>query len=129
MKAYLEQGQHVWTAEQVRKHLCDVMKAKVSAARVRHILRNDFGMRYRVLKKVAFQGNSERCLVTRLRYAQKMFELLERGARIINIDESWLNSQRFVRKVWVPSKSTTSVTEKQINPRLSLILALHTDGR
>jgi len=58
-----------------------------------------------------------------------MLSMLEKAEHIINIDESWLNSQRFVRKVWVPSKSTTSVTDKQINPRLSLILALHTDGR
>jgi len=58
-----------------------------------------------------------------------MLTMLEKTEHIINIDESWLNSQRFVRKVWRPTNSATSVTDKQINPRLSLILALHTDGR
>ena len=35
-------------------------------------MKDDLGMRYRMLKKVAYQGNSERCLVTRMLYAKKV---------------------------------------------------------
>ena len=57
-------------------------------------------MRYRVLKRVAYQGNSERCLVMRMLYAKKMFTLLDQGKRIINIDETWLPHLDFRNKKW-----------------------------
>ena len=50
---------------------------KVKPHEVSSVLREDYNMRYRMLKKVAFQGNSERCLVMRMLYAKKMFTLLE----------------------------------------------------
>ena len=67
---------------------------------VYQVLRNDFNMRYRKLKRVPFQGNSERCLVTRMLYAKKMLSLLDEGKRIINIDETWLPSLDFRNMKW-----------------------------
>ncbi len=87
VRAYVERGQHVWTAQQVRLHLQETLQREVAIGHVRRIMRNDLGMRYRVLKKVAYQGNSERCLVTRMLYAKKMFEPLWAGKKIINIGE------------------------------------------
>lgn len=58
-----------------------------------------------------------------------MIPLLEGGQRIINVDESWLNQTRFVRRVWVPSDGTGSYSDKQVQPRISLIAALDTEGR
>ena len=58
-----------------------------------------------------------------------MLTLLESGRRIINVDESWLNQTRFIRKVWTPSDVPASVTEKQVAPRISLLTALDTEGR
>ena len=45
-------------------------------ALVGDVLKKHFKMSYRVLKRAAYQGNSQRCLVTRMLYAKKMFELL-----------------------------------------------------
>ena len=50
---------------------------EVKLREVSAVLREDFNMRYRVLKRVAYQGNSERCLVMRMLYAKKMFTLLD----------------------------------------------------
>ena len=58
-----------------------------------------------------------------------MLPLLESGKRIINIDESWLNQTRFLRKTWVPSGCPSTFRDKQVNPRISLILALDTEGK
>ena len=58
-----------------------------------------------------------------------MLPLLESGRRIINVDESWLNGTRFIRRSWVPSDSPGTHTDKQVVPRISLIVALDTDGR
>ena len=54
--------------------------------------------------------------------------LLEAGRRIINVDQSWLNGTRFIRRIWVPSDSAGTFTDKQVAPRISLISALDTDG-
>ena len=48
---------------------------------------------------------------------------------VINIDESWLNNTRFVRRIWAPTDSPATVTDKQVAPRISLIVALDTEGR
>ena len=85
---------------QVKNEVKKSADLDVSLAAVQRVLRRDFDMRYRVLKKVEFQGNSQRCLVTRMLYAKKMFELLEQGARIINIDETWLPHLDFRNKKW-----------------------------
>ena len=67
---------------------------------------------YRRTCTVTVQGNTERCLVLRQQYAMQMLTLLESGRRIINVDESWLNGTRFVRRIWAPTDSPASVTDK-----------------
>ena len=73
---------------------------ELPVAEVRKVLRENLNMRYRMLKKVEYQGNSERCLVTRMLYAKQMLELLGEGKRIVNIDESWLPGLDFRSKKW-----------------------------
>ena len=80
-------------------------------------------------KTVTIQANSERCLVLRQQYALKMLPLLEKGRRLINVDESWLNQTKFIRKIWVPTDAAATFTDKQVQPRISLIAALDTEGR
>lgn len=41
------------------------------------VFRNDLGMKYKKVKKIAFQGNSERSLVLRQQFSIKLLELLE----------------------------------------------------
>jgi len=58
-----------------------------------------------------------------------MIDLLLKGKRIINIDESWINQTHFQRRMWAPPQTPASSTIKQVNPRLAMIAALDTDGR
>ena len=82
-----------------------------------------------MLKKVAYQGNSERCLVTRMLYAKKMLALLDEGKRIINIDETWLPHLDFRNKKWRQRGETNTVSTKSLSERVNMIAALDTDGR
>ena len=59
----------------------------------------------------------------------KMLPLLESGKRVINVDESWLNMTRRLRKVWVQKEARSTFPEKQVQPRISLLLAIDTEGR
>ena len=88
-------------------------------------------MGYRQASTIPVQANSERCLVLRQQYALKMLPMLERSNshRIINVDESWLNQTRFVRRLWVPTDAAGSISDKQVQPRISLIVALDTEGK
>lgn len=96
---------------------------------VRQVLSNDFNMSYRVLKKVAYLGNTERCLVTRMLYAKKMFTLLEEGARIINIDETWLPHLDFRNKKWRQRGMENTMAVKPLSHKVNMIAAIDTDGR
>ena len=75
------------------------------------------------------QSNDQRCLVLRQQYAQQFLPLLESGKRIINVDESWLNTTRHLRKVWIKKEARSTFAEKQVQPRISLLLALDSEGK
>ena len=102
---------------------------EVNTELVRHMFRKELGMGYRLAKGVPIQSNLERALVLRQQYSLRLLPLLEKKTRIINIDESWLNQTRVLRRTWVPSDAPGTFREKQVIPRISLILALDTDGK
>lgn len=58
-----------------------------------------------------------------------MLPLLKVGRRIINVDESWLNNTRFLRRLWTPTDAPATFSDKQVAPRISLLLALDTNGK
>ena len=58
-----------------------------------------------------------------------MIELLKEGTLIINVDESWVAETNFTRKLWVPLNAPATVPLASVTPRLSLIVALDTEGR
>ena len=72
----------------------------------------------------------------RQQYALRMIPLLESGCftspsarRVINVDETWLNGTRFIRRVWAPADAPATISDKQVAPRISIIAALDTEGR
>ena len=58
----------------------------------------------------------------------EMLPLLQRGARILNIDESWINSTNFTRMIWCPPSTPATIRTKPVSYRISLIAALDTEG-
>ena len=86
-------------------------------------------MSYRLLKRAAYQGNSQRCLVTRMLYAKKMLSLLEAGKRIINIDETWLPHLDFRNKKWRGRGEPNTMSTKSLGHKVNMIAAVDTDGR
>ena len=61
-------------------------------------------------------------------YAKKMFELLEQGARILNIDETWLPHLDFRNKKWRQRGERNSVSMKSLSHRVNMIAAIDTEG-
>ena len=65
----------------------------------------------------------------RQQYALVMLSLLDSGKRVINLDETWLNETSFIRRAWCRPGTPGTVATRPIQPRLSMITALDTDGR
>ena len=62
-------------------------------------------------------------------YAKKMLALLEQGARVINIDETWLPHLDFRNKKWRQRGEENSMSSKPLSHRVNIIAALDTNGR
>jgi len=58
-----------------------------------------------------------------------MLDLMKKGKRIINVDESWISETEYSRRMWTPNNSPCTITDRPVTPRLALIAALDSDGR
>ena len=112
----------------IQAHIKDAYDFVVSKSAIQQILRNKLGMSYRRARSVPVQANSERCLVLRQQYAMVMFEQLEKGQRVINVDESWLNESSFFRKIWASKSQPATYQLRNVSPRISLIAAIDNKG-
>ena len=73
---------------------------EVKSQLVRETMKEELHLRYKPLKRIAFQANSARCLILRRLFAEKLIELLHKGTRIINVDETWVNLKDYHRRRW-----------------------------
>ena len=101
---------------------------KVNVKAVRDVLKQDHKLSYRKIKRVPFQGNSERCKVLRSLYAQKMLPIYETSQRVINIDESWLNEADFRGRRWKGRGMLNTASDKVFSQRINIIAAIASDG-
>ena len=91
-------------------------------------MKNNLGMKYATPKLSPMHLNSQRCLVLRQQYALTMLQLLNSGKRVINLDESWLNWTTFADREWRVKNQSWSKPKKTLTPRISLLVAISTDG-
>ena len=75
-------------------------------------MKGKFKLSFRRVKRVVKAGNSERNLVLRSLYAQKMLEIYGQGKHVINIDESWIPETDFRRRRWA-SKGATILWQRK----------------
>ena len=64
----------------------------------------------------------------RMLYAKKMFELLEQGKRIINIDETWLPHLDFRNKKWRRRGEPNTMSTKSLSHKVNMIAGIDTNG-
>ena len=63
-----------------------------------------------------------------MEYGKFMLRTLSENKKVICIDQSWLNDTQFVRRRWRKRGQVNTVSEHQVNPRASLLMAISTDG-
>jgi hypothetical protein len=85
-------------------------------------------MRYKKVQRVAFQGNSPRNIILRQQFAKVMISELESSTRVINCDETWLNMMDFRHRKYRRKGDTNVVATRSLNPRISVITSIDTNG-
>ena len=60
--------------------------------------------------------------------ALEFLKLLKSKKRIINIDESWIDSGDYRRRCWQRKGLSNSLAVKKMAPRITLIVALDSRG-
>ena len=101
----------------------------VSRQYVCEVLRKDIGARFKPIKKIPFLGNSKRCLLLRQHYARFMIDQLQTKCRIINVDQTWIGDTNYTRRRWRFRNQVNTVCDKRVNPRISMLMAISTEGR
>ena len=87
---------------------------------MRQVLRHDLGAKYKKIKKIPYLGNSDRCLLLRQHYARFMLAQLSSGVRVINLDQTWLNTLNFRRRKWRHKGQRHSEAAGSVNPRVAM---------
>ena len=64
-KQVLQEGHFIYNAKQIVTRVKEHHGILVDVKTVRKVFRDDLDLQYRKMKRVPFQGNSERCLVLR----------------------------------------------------------------
>ena len=125
----LARGHHIWRTQQVVAAVRQNTNTEVKRKYVATVMKQCCDMTYRKVKFVPCQTNSDRNLVMRHLCARKLLTLLKSGTRILNIDQSWLNEAEFRRRKWCPRSESNSVKQWAVRPRVSLFVAIDTEGR
>ena len=84
-------------------------------------MRDLVNLRYNKIVKIPVHGNSERCLVQRQQCALVFLKLVQTKRRIINIDESWVNSADYRRRSWSRKGMSNSISTKKLSPRITIV--------
>ena len=85
-------------------------------------------MSYRRVRPQAIHINSINNAFLRQQWAKKFLTKQIQDKVVINIDETWIGQTDFKRRKWGKRGSNNSYPVKNLQPRLSLILALDSTG-
>ena len=72
-------------------------------------MKKDMAMSYKKVVPVSLQANSQRNLILRQQFGLTLISLLNRGKKILNVDETWLGMTDFRRRKWREKDTTNSV--------------------
>ena len=96
---------------------------------VRTTMKEVLNLKYTKLRKGNHVRNCDRSLILRKKFAYHMLRQIEKGVRIINVDETVVGSSNFKRSEWCKQYDSSVSDQRLIQPRLVLVTAIDTDGR
>lgn len=124
----INQDVSIWSVQRAVDKVKLLTGIKVSKRQVSSIMKGKFRLSFRRVKRVVNAGNSERNLVLRSLYAQKMLQIYGQGKHVVNIDESWIPETDFRRRRWATKGGHNSMAEKTMGHRVNMIVAVSSKG-
>ena len=124
----LKEEHIIFNSQQVIRKAKLKTDEKISEKSVSFVLKNKLGFTYRRLKRIEFHANSKNHILARQQFGTEMIDLLKRGKRIINVDETWINQRDFRRRCWRKRGVSNSIGVPPVAPRITFMVALDTDG-
>ena len=120
-------------------HLKEDKDIEVKEWVLRDIMKNELDLRYKRIKQISWQGNSEKNKILRQHFAQSFLQLDFSRKVVCNIDETWLGMSDFRRMHWKLSKvlnmegfepfnKSSSVGVRQMGQRVSMIVGVDKKG-
>ena len=129
VQAHMQAGRPIHSAAQIHREMLAAGPSSLTAADVQQVMREDCGLSYRRTVPQTPLRNLPVNLVVRQQYAVTMLGRHSDGRRVINVDESALNSLDFPNRLWVRQSAPTTVPVVPLGQRLSLLAAMDTAGR
>ena len=87
--------QQIWKAEQLAGYIMDTRQVQLSNAFVASVMRNHLGMRYKKVRRIPWQGNTERAVVLRCLSSKLFLEGLDQGVRYLSVDETFIDDLQY----------------------------------
>ena len=100
----------------------------VKQQQVRRVMKQDFNMKYARIENLSMKQNSDNNRMLRQQWALAYLGLLKNKKVVLNIDESWLDQTDYRRRKWCVRRTSNSIARKQVQPRISMIMAFDTLG-
>ena len=118
----------VWSAKKVHEEVQKLSGVKVPLRTVMHVLKKNFKLSFRSIKRVSSCGDSDSNKVLRSLFAQKMLQLYAQSTHVVNIDESWIPCSDFRRSCWGPRGASNSMHDTALSSRVNVIVAVSSEG-
>lgn len=122
-----ESKQSLDSAIKIQRHIEQAHSRHLSLKFIQTTMKYELGYKFQKIRKLDDRANSERCLISRMKFALRFIELMKTRTRIVMVDESWyvdLGQRLYQRK-----GQKNSQTMVQLNPRISVIIAIDSFGK
>ena len=120
--------QHIKCVKDFKKKLLEEFEIEIKPWTLKKILKEELELRYKRIAGTSWQGNSNKNLILRQQFALEFLSIDLTKKTIINVDESWIGMTDFNRMKWSEPGRPNSVPKKMLQPRISMIAGLDSNG-
>ena len=124
----LHENKSMNSLREIRTWLKERHHILIKPWKLRNCLFGKMGLRYKRIEPISWQGNSPKNLILRQHFAIGFLKHDITKKLIINIDETWLAMSDFKRMRWAPIGECNSEPKKNLQPRISMIVGLDSEG-
>ena len=129
VKGATKTGQPLVSATSIVTNLKEDANKDFTARKVQEVLKREMQMSYVKIKDQAVNINSTKNILLRQEWARQFLAPSLENKHWLNIDESWLNMMDFRRRAWTAKYTSSSLSKRIVNPRISLTLCISSKGR